>query len=60
MEVTDGLITVVANPLHHTNSTAITDWASRRPGARLVLFAVYTTAYWSTLVRFHIQTKILQ
>ena len=105
LEVTEGMIAVVANPMHHTNSTAIvrplihtaskarpppplpsllflsfvqfypsvcraarghasfvpdnadppppppqTDWAARRPGAKLVLFAVYTTAYWSTLV----------
>lgn len=51
LQVTDDMIAVVANPMHHTNSTAITDWASRRPGAKLVLFAVYTTAYWSTLVK---------
>ena len=29
---------------------AVTDWAARRPGAQLVLFSVYTTPYWSTLV----------
>jgi len=43
------LATVVVNPLHHTNSTAITDWAMRRPHAQLFLFERYTTAYWSTL-----------
>ena len=32
------------------NKLSQTDWATRRPGAKLVLFAVYTTAYWSTLV----------
>ena len=42
---------VVANPLHHTNSTAITDWALRRKGTVLHLFRSYTTKYWSVLHR---------
>ena len=31
------LVAVVVNPMHHTNSTAITDWAMRKPGATLHL-----------------------
>ena len=44
-----GLIAVVTNPLHHTNSTSITDWALRKPNARLHLLARYTTLYWKLL-----------
>ena len=43
------LTLVLANPLHHTNSTAMSDWACRRPTAKLVLFAKYTTAYWKRI-----------
>ena len=39
----DRLHLVVANPMHHTNSTAFTDWALRRPGTILHLFEAYTT-----------------
>ena len=35
------LVTFVANPMHHTNSTAITDWSLRRPGTQLHLIARY-------------------
>eukprot|EP00750_Incisomonas_marina_P026566 INCI5924.6.p1 GENE.INCI5924.6~~INCI5924.6.p1 ORF type:complete len:669 (-),score=70.25 INCI5924.6:311-2017(-) len=45
----DALHLVVANPLHHTNSTAITDWAIRRHGTTLHLFRAYTTRYWHVL-----------
>jgi len=41
----------LANPLHHTNSTAFTDWALRRPGTHLHLFERYTTSYWPALAR---------
>ena len=37
------LIAVVVNPMHHTNSTAITDWCLRRPGATLHLVSRYTS-----------------
>jgi len=40
---------VLVNPLHHTNSTAFSDWAMRRPGSHLHLFERYTTAYWGVL-----------
>lgn len=39
----------VVNPLHHTNSTAMTDWAMRRPKTRLYLLERYTTPYWRLL-----------
>eukprot|EP00928_Gymnodinium_smaydae_P062401 TRINITY_DN46279_c0_g1_i1.p1 TRINITY_DN46279_c0_g1~~TRINITY_DN46279_c0_g1_i1.p1 ORF type:complete len:640 (+),score=129.68 TRINITY_DN46279_c0_g1_i1:65-1921(+) len=40
---------VVTNPMHHTNSTAITDWSLRRPGARLLYVQKYTTNYWEVM-----------
>ena len=43
------LTAVVVNPLHHTNSTSITDWALRKPGARLHLIQRYSTQYWQAL-----------
>ena len=43
------LVALLTNPLHHTNSTAIADWAMRRPAAHIHLMARYTTAYWSVL-----------
>ncbi len=45
------LIAVVVNPLHHTNSTAICDWACRTPRAQIVLMERYSTRYWSVLSR---------
>ena len=45
------LSTVVVNPLHHTNSTSITDWTLRRPNAQLHLFQRYTTPYWNILAQ---------
>ena len=43
------LAAVLANPLHHTNSTAISDWMLRRPGAQLHLVERYSTQYWRLL-----------
>ena len=43
------LTAVLVNPLHHTNSTAISDWLLRRPGARLHLLERYSTDYWRVL-----------
>jgi hypothetical protein len=40
---------VVVNPMHHTNSTAITDWALRRMHCRLHLVQRYSTVHWCTL-----------
>ena len=45
----DALACLVTNPLHHTNSTAVTDWAMRRPKSRLSLLSKYTTQYWNLL-----------
>jgi len=45
----DAFAPVVVNPLHHTNSTAIADWAIRRPGSRLHLVERYSTQYWAIL-----------
>ena len=42
---------ILANPLHHTNSTAISDWALRRPGAEIHLLPRYTTQYWGAARR---------
>lgn len=39
----------LANPLHHTNSTALSDWAIRRKGTVLHLLERYTTRYWKVL-----------
>jgi acyl-CoA synthetase (AMP-forming)/AMP-acid ligase II len=43
----DSFAPLVVNPLHHTNSTAITDWALRRPGTSLHLVERYSTQYWT-------------
>ncbi len=45
----DCFASLVVNPLHHTNSTAITDWAMRRPRTRLHLVERYSTQFWSIL-----------
>jgi len=43
------LVPIVVNPMHHTNSTSITDWALRRAGTRLHLLERYFTGYWKIL-----------
>jgi AMP-binding enzyme len=40
-------VPVAVNPMHHTNSTSITDWALRRPRTHLHLLDRYSTQYWS-------------
>jgi acyl-CoA synthetase (AMP-forming)/AMP-acid ligase II len=42
----DRFAVLIVNPLHHTNSTAISDWALRRAGTHLHLAEKYTTGYW--------------
>jgi len=42
---------LVVNPLHHTNSTAICDWAMRRPGSHIHLVERYATLYWLILTQ---------
>ncbi len=39
----------IVNPLHHTNSTAITDWLLRRPRSHIHLLERYSTPYWRIL-----------
>lgn len=45
------LVLVAVNPMHHGNSTAITDWAVRRPGTRLHLVERYSSRFWALLER---------
>jgi len=45
----DSFAVLVVNPLHHTNSTAICDWALRRPGSHIHLIERYGTSYWKIL-----------
>jgi len=40
---------LIVNPMHHSNSTAITDWALRRPGSHIHLIQQYSTQYWKIL-----------
>ena len=40
---------IVVNPLHHANSSAICDWAMRRPGSVIELLPRYGRHYWSVL-----------
>ena len=40
---------LIVNPMHHSNSTAITDWALRRPGSHIHLIQQYSTLYWKIL-----------
>mmetsp|Transcript_27377 Transcript_27377/g.33425 ORF Transcript_27377/g.33425 Transcript_27377/m.33425 type:complete len:653 (+) Transcript_27377:196-2154(+) len=40
---------IIVNPLHHANSTSISDMALRRPGTKIHLFQRYTTGYWNIL-----------
>ena len=45
----DNFAVLIVNPMHHTNSTAITDWAMRRSDSKIHLVERYATAYWSIL-----------
>jgi acyl-CoA synthetase (AMP-forming)/AMP-acid ligase II len=45
----DRFAVLIVNPMHHTNSTALTDWAMRRPGSRIHLVQRYSTVYWKLL-----------
>jgi len=52
----DSFAVLIINPLHHGNSSAITDWAMRRPGTHIHLLEKYTTGFWQVLdevVRFN-------
>lgn len=45
----DRFAVLVVNPLHHANSTALTDWAMRRPGSQIHLIERYSSDYWKIL-----------
>lgn len=40
---------LLVNPLHHTNSSALSDWGMRRIGSRVHLVQRYSTPYWKIL-----------
>lgn len=40
---------LLVNPLHHANSSALSDWGMRRPGAVIHLMERYSTLYWRVL-----------
>jgi acyl-CoA synthetase (AMP-forming)/AMP-acid ligase II len=40
---------LLVNPLHHTNSSALSDWGMRRPDAVIHLINRYSTLYWKIL-----------
>jgi acyl-CoA synthetase (AMP-forming)/AMP-acid ligase II len=42
---------LLVNPLHHTNSSALSDWGMRRKGAVIHLIRRYSTPYWKILVK---------
>ncbi|MFC1987837.1 AMP-binding protein [Chloroflexota bacterium] len=50
MSKTTQLDLLLVNPLHHTNSSALSDWGIRRGGTTIHLLSRYTTAYWKILV----------
>lgn len=45
----DPLDLLLVNPLHHANSSALSDWGLRRPGAVIHLVERYGTAFWQIL-----------
>ena len=45
----DPMRLVMINPLHHTNSSALSEWFLREPGAVIHMLPRYTTAYWRIL-----------
>jgi len=47
----DSVRVVLVNPLHHANSTSMSNWALRRPGTELFLVSHYGTQYWDALAR---------
>ena len=47
----DRFAVLIVNPLHHSNSSAITDWAIRRPGTHIHMLSRYGTAYWKVLAQ---------
>ena len=50
MSESTGLDLLLVNPLHHANSTVLSDWGMRRSGAVIHLVERYSTFYWEILV----------
>lgn len=50
MEDSDPLDLLLVNPLHHANSTALSDWGLRRPDTVIHLVKRYSTPYWQILL----------
>ncbi len=50
MSETTQLDLLLANPLHHTNSSALSDWGMRRSETVIHLLPRYATVYWKILV----------
>ncbi|MBI2979464.1 MAG: acyl--CoA ligase, partial [Chloroflexi bacterium] len=50
---------LLVNPMHHANSSALTDLGLRREGAVIHLLERYTTAYWKILVEVARQKREL-
>lgn len=50
MSETTQLDLLLANPLYHGNSSALSDWGMRRRGTIIHLLQRYSTAYWKILV----------
>ncbi len=44
-----GPLFLLINPLHHANSTAVSDMLARRPHTELLLFPRYGTFYWKAV-----------
>jgi len=42
-------VPIAVNPMHHGNSTSISDWSLRRAGSHLHLLEKYSTGYWRIL-----------
>ena len=50
MSRTTRLDLLLVNPLHHGNSTSLSDWGMRRGGTKIHLLQRYSTVYWKVLV----------
>ena len=49
LSISTPLDLLLVNPLHHTNSSALSDWGMRRIGANIHLIQRYSTPYWKIL-----------
>jgi hypothetical protein len=58
MDPSTMFVPVAVNPMHHTNSTSITDWALRRPNTHLHLLERYSTQYWTVISAISMNVSI--